>query len=330
METATENFDKEDGDAISNFVQVLSDVALDALPIRPKKKKPWFEENKDTLIPLQKARNLAHTEWKKTKTGLDRKIFNDARGKFKKAVKDAKEAWAQRQIDSVHNIKDKPYAAWQAIDTLVGGLTGHHKSPKEMRDMLFPDGSIAKTDEDIAKACQMYFEHEVFSRHSEYDSEAVENLEQRPIDDDLGAPFTMEEFLKAIYRMKERKAPGKNGLPIEAFKALNSSLLQLLYDILLPFWTDMKCDPEAWHDVILRLIPKKKDLNQPKNWRPICLIDVLMKIISSIIATRLDDYLVNKIGLPEQNGFSTARGCSDGTTSVKIALQNLKAADQDA
>ena len=78
METATENFDKEDGDAISNFVQVLSDVALDALPIRPKKKKPWFEENKDTLIPLQKARNLAHTEWKKTKTGLDRKIFNDA------------------------------------------------------------------------------------------------------------------------------------------------------------------------------------------------------------------------------------------------------------
>ena len=99
METATENFDKEDGDAISNFVQVLSDVALDALPIRPKKKKPWFEENKDTLILLQKTRNLAHTEWKKTKTGLDRKIFNDARGEFKKAVKDAKEAWAKRQID---------------------------------------------------------------------------------------------------------------------------------------------------------------------------------------------------------------------------------------
>ena len=54
-----------------------------------------------------------------------------------------------------------------------------------------------------------------------------------------------------------------------------------------------------------------------------------MKAMSSIIATRLTKYQ-EEIGLQEQNGFSTARGCVDGTASIKIALQNLNAAGQEA
>jgi hypothetical protein len=38
---------------------------------------------------------------------------------------------------------------------------------------------------------------------------------------------------------------------------------------------------------------------------------------------------LEKYGLKEQAGFMKNRGCSDATSTLKITLQNLQAADQD-
>jgi hypothetical protein len=42
-------------------------------------------------------------------------------------------------------------------------------------------------------------------------------------------------------------------------------------------------DIEDWHSVTLKLLPKKGDLSLPKNYHPISLLDVLSKILSSIL-----------------------------------------------
>jgi hypothetical protein len=91
-------------------------------------------------------------------------------------------------------------------------------------------------------------------------------------------------------------------------------------------------DPEAdeFHLILLKLLAKKGDLSLPKNWRLICLIDTYMQLASSIITTRLDRYLVDSVGLQEQSGFSSARGCADSIAALKITLQNLSATDQEA
>ena len=41
----------------------------------------------------------------------------------------------------------------------------------------------------------------------------------------------------------------------------------------------------------LKILPKKGDLSDPDNWRPIMLLDVLQKIMNSLIAQRLQDLL---------------------------------------
>jgi hypothetical protein len=81
--------------------------------------------------------------------------------------------------------------------------------------------------------------------------------------------------------------------------------------------------------VTLKLLPKKGDLSLPKNYRPISLLDVLSKILSSILGNRINSHL-ELHGLKEQAGFMKSRGCADATSSFKITLQNLQAADQDS
>ena len=49
------------------------------------------------------------------------------------------------------------------------------------------------------------------------------------------------------------------------------------------------------------------DLGDPNNWRPVMLLDVLQKIVSSLIAQRLQD-LPKIVGIEEQYGFFVGRG----------------------
>ena len=66
-----------------------------------------------------------------------------------------------------------------------------------------------------------------------------------------------------------------------------------------------------------------------KNYRPISLIDVLCKLLSSVFANRINHH-IEEIGLQEQAGFTPKRGCDDGTNTLKFTLQNLSAAEQEA
>jgi hypothetical protein len=111
---------------------------------------------------------------------------------------------------------------------------------------------------------------------------------------------------------------------------MNESNCRFFFCALGRYWIDPKVDPDEFHVALLKLLAKKGDLSLPKNWRPICLLDLMVKITSSIINARLDKYLSETVGLKEQFGFSSGRGCVDATAALKIALQNLNAADQAA
>ena len=44
---------------------------------------------------------------------------------------------------------------------------------------------------------------------------------------------------------------------------------------------------EEWEVALLKLLPKKGDLSLCKNWRGICLLDVLSKIVSTVMNARM-------------------------------------------
>jgi hypothetical protein len=80
---------------------------------------------------------------------------------------------------------------------------------------------------------------------------------------------------------------------------------------------------EEWEVALLKLLPKKGDLSLCKNWRGICLLDVLSKIVSTVMNARMA-IVQEDNGLEAQTGFRSNRGTIDGTFSINIALQKRK------
>ena len=76
------------------------------------------------------------------------------------------------------------------------------------------------------------------------------------------------------------------------------------------------------------LLEKKgKDRRFIKNWRPISLINVDVKIASKAIARRLEQILPDLIH-PSQNGFIKGGSIQDGVRTVKDILEFTKLTDR--
>ncbi len=68
---------------------------------------------------------------------------------------------------------------------------------------------------------------------------------------------------------------------------------------------------EEWRHARLVLLPKKGDLSLYKKWRGICLLDVCLKLLSSILACRLQT-VMEEFGMDAQTGYRPDRGTIDG------------------
>ena len=110
---------------------------------------------------------------------------------------------------------------------------------------------------------------------------------------------------------------------------MNDKNLETVHYLLGKYWLEPDFDCDDWHKIKLKLIAKKGDLSLPKNWRPIALLDVFSKLLSSIIAHRMGGHL-KLVGLKEQSGFMPSHGCVDATATLKATHQSMKDSNQDA
>jgi hypothetical protein len=74
----------------------------------------------------------------------------------------------------------------------------------------------------------------------------------------------------------------------------------------------------------IRLIPKQGDLGMLKNWRPISLLSGLYKIISRVIAKRLQKYM-DKLTMVSQCGFSSSKQCQEVSINIVNSVHSLSA-----
>ena len=96
----------------------------------------------------------------------------------------------------------------------------------------------------------------------------------------------MKEFVRAIKKLKNGKAPGVTGVAPDAFKCLEGVNRKQIYWYIVDFW-EGTADYWEWHVGLGVLVPKKGDLSDPNKWRGINLMDVCSKIFSCILNERL-------------------------------------------
>ena len=83
---------------------------------------------------------------------------------------------------------------------------------------------------------------------------------------------------------------------------------------------------DKWKIGNLKILPKKGDLFNPNNWRGINLLDVVSKVVSIVITSRLQSAL-EKFGTPLQFGSCPESGCPEEYFSLHTLLQMHKKHD---
>ena len=76
-------------------------------------------------------------------------------------------------------------------------------------------------------------------------AEAEEELEQRTEISELKWESTFDELLSAIKTTSEKKSPGPDGIPVEAWKNGGADLLSGLHELILQIWRSEDV-PQDW------------------------------------------------------------------------------------
>ena len=113
--------------------------------------------------------------------------------------------------------------------------------------------------------------------------------------------ISIEECREAVNKMKGKKSPGDDGLPIEFYRAFWNEIGSLLIDVYNECFKH-KILPPSMRRSVITLIHKKDDKTNIENYRPISLTNTDYRILASILASRLQKVISNIVG-PDQTAY---------------------------
>ena len=198
------------------------------------------------------------------------------------------------------------------ITRLTKVLSGKSRKPSTMpsKDL---SGDPITSPEQLVSAWNTFLAKKFTSPPSDINREQ----EQTVSPDDHLTTAELEECLDAL---KSGKAPGVDGIPIEAYKHSPAAKSELFRTTRL-IW-DTESPPADLVKGIFIMFHKKKSKDDFGNYRAICLLCHAYKLLSAVIARRLHVELESK--LPDsQAGFRPARGTRDNVCILKWTINML-------
>ena len=99
-------------------------------------------------------------------------------------------------------------------------------------------------------------------------------------------PISVDELDQAVKQLNRNKTPGLDGLTCEFYQCFWPLLKNDFYQVLQEC-IEQKCLPLSIRRAVISLLPKKGDLLEISNWRPVSLLNTDYKIIAKVLANRL-------------------------------------------
>ncbi len=282
----------------------------------------WYTESESILAPaiqeknhlrhrLHDCNNLSPDEISHIKDQL--KTVNKRNHDL---VELAKAKWYKGICEKIHEMNMNPRLVWENIRILTGGETAHHKSNINMA-MRLENGDLASNARENMSVFGSHF-HKVLNNHRPVDHTVLNLLPQKPCMTMIDKPITFAEVKRAINKLKKGKAPGLNGIPPEALKAMDNASRRTVHRHVCDFF-EGRVDHAGWHQSQCIPVPKRGDLSDPNKWRGIMLMNMCSKVFSSVMTTRAFS-LLDKHGTRFQFGGTPEIGCRDGLFTLKALL----------
>ena len=162
--------------------------------------------------------------------------------------------------------------------------------------------------------------NQLLNRPSAADQEALQQIPQKPLLEDLDLPPSVDEVKTAIKEMNGGKTPGTDGIHLELYKVICTTDFKAFHDILVSILEE-ECMPADFRDAIIFTLYKKKGATSDcRNSRGISLLSIAGKILALILLNRLIT-IVSESNLPEaQCGFRSGRS----TIDMMLAVRQVK------
>jgi hypothetical protein len=138
----------------------------------------------------------------------------------------------------------------------------------------------------------------------------------------LSRPITQEEVDQAVKAMPAGKAPGPDGFTMDFFHQCWDLIRKEVWEVVEESRASGLVLP-ALNATFLTLILKEERVTNPKQFRPIALCNVIYKIITKVIATRLKPILPFVIS-KEQLGYVEGRKIMDSVFLAHEIIHSLK------
>jgi sorting nexin-29 len=168
---------------------------------------------------------------------------------------------------------------------------------------------------------------ELYNYNINVKADTLDNLWPNEHQDEL--PSIMEsEVTAALKKLKNRKAPGVDGLEGELIKMGGQASVKVMHKICNRIWTSGQF-PTLWTKSLIVTLPKKGDTTKCENYRTISLICHASKIILEIIRSRMKSTIETQMA-EEQAGFRAGRGTIEQIFAIRLLAEKyLDLQDKD-
>ena len=157
-------------------------------------------------------------------------------------------------------------------------------------------GKEIYTKEEIMGEIQEYYQT-LYKKETSSNVEIQKNcdiLKNKAIEKEeaekLGSLITEKEIKTALKQMKNEKSPGSDGLTKEFYIIFWNDLKDILEEMLNNIYLANSLS-ESQKEGVIKLLYKKGNTKELKNWRPISLLNIDYKILTKILANRVKEVL---------------------------------------
>ncbi|UYV64408.1 hypothetical protein LAZ67_3000602 [Cordylochernes scorpioides] len=271
---------------------LAADMRIKVRPGRPKSK-PWYSRECYLAKIFAKA---SLTTFKKTNTDVDRNIYVSNRKRYTTLINFNKKKYLQEKLELLKNARDSANF-WKTIATL--------------KDKSYIQGNITILE-------WQCFYNKLLSAETTIGSD-LSTLSR--IDPELYCEISITEITREISSLANEKACGADEIPNEALKTLPFEHLVTLKNIFNRI-INSGSYPLIWSKSIIHPIFKSGDRDNTSNYRGIALISNLSKLFTSILKSRLRNWIEGRSIIPEnQAGFRKGYSCQDHIFTLLSLIQ---------
>ena len=131
-------------------------------------------------------------------------------------------------------------------------------------------------------------------------------------------PISVDELDQAVKQLNRNKTPGLDGLTCEFYQCFWPLLKNDFYQVLQEC-IEQKCLPLSIRRAVISLLPKKGDLLEISNWRPVSLLNTDYKILAKVLANRLKS-VINDVVQEDQSYSVPDRSIYDNISIIRDSI----------